>query len=191
MPANIACSSTAPWTPDRYAFPSVMPVIADVILPDGTIAGRGDVEVGAFCGTECRGTGVFIDGALMMSVYGTAGDGISFSVIDRHSGLKYDITGTTTFADDALGSLHSPFVLDMRKSGVAETDGRRADIHIEGNILHAPGAEVLMMFDTDGRKVMSRRGDLSDGVPIDGIGPGIYIVAVESADGWRYAKIVI
>lgn len=191
MPANIACSSTAPWTPDRYTFPSVMPVIADVILPDGTIAGRGDVEVGAFHGSECRGTGVFIDGTLMMSVYGTAGDGISFSVIDRHSGLTYDITGSTTFADDALGSLYSPFVLDMRKSGVAETDGRRADIHIEGNILHAPGAEVLMMFDTDGRKVMSRCGDLSGGVPIDGIGPGIYIVAVESADGWRYAKIVI
>ena len=183
-------SSDAPWRPDRYAYPSVMPVVAEVVRIDGGIAGRGDVEVGAFCDTECRGAGVFVDGMLMMSVYGNPGDALSFRVLDKETGETMTLAQTAVFGDEPLGSLTAPYVFDMRRSGIDATgSGIPEGFRIDGGILFADGALSVTLFDTDGLKVLSMRGEACRCIPLDGIQPGIYIVAVETPDGWSYTKL--
>lgn len=48
---------------------------------------------------------------------------------------------------------------------------------------------TVMRYDGDGLKVLSMRGEACRCIPLDGIQPGIYIVAVETPDGWSYTKL--
>ena len=183
-------SSDAPWRPDRYAYPSVMPVIAEVVRIDGGKADRSDVEVGAFCDTECRGAGVFVDGMLMMSVYGNPGDALTFRVLDKETGETMTLAQTAVFGNEPLGSLTAPYVFDMRRSGIDATGNGLSDsFRIDGGTLFAEGALSVTLFDADGLKTLSRRGEACHCIPLDGIQPGIYIVAVETPDGWSYTKL--
>ena len=107
------------WTPDNpgaYAF--VMGVTSVVEIND--VEQTSDqLEVGAFCGTQCRGSQMAAEFSLtgrylvMMTVYGDVGDEISFRLYDHSTGQELDGVGLTTvvFSQDGYGTPLQPITI--------------------------------------------------------------------------------
>lgn len=190
--AAVRSGEAAPWVVDRRKYPSVMPVIADVITPDGRIAAEGEYEVGAFCGTECRGVGVYCEGYLMMSVYGNAGDDITFHLLPAGSGEALVLSDGLTFTETPQGSLDSPMRLDAsRTTGVRSVAGNGVSVSVRDNILTVSGdPERIELYDTDGHKVISVR-DGRSSVSLAGLQPGVHMVAVMTSGLWSYHKVMV
>ncbi|MDE6804748.1 MAG: chitobiase/beta-hexosaminidase C-terminal domain-containing protein, partial [Muribaculaceae bacterium] len=79
MPAKVV--SNAPWAVNIHKYASVMPVTACLVDEDGSEVDASEYAVGAFCGDECRGIGVYVKGRMMINVHGNPGDVISFRYI--------------------------------------------------------------------------------------------------------------
>ena len=68
-----------PWTYDVHRYPDQMALICRV---EGVGLSSDVLAVGAFCGDECRGTGLLqADGLLFLSVHGTLGAGEEVSTL--------------------------------------------------------------------------------------------------------------
>ena len=57
--------SEAGWVVMSGKYPSVMPVTARIAEAGGIFVDGDDYEVAAFCGDECRGIGVVVDGYMI------------------------------------------------------------------------------------------------------------------------------
>lgn len=184
--------AAAAWAVDRTKYPSVMPVIAEIVTPDGRVAEAGEYEVAAFCGSECRGIGNYYDGYLMMSVYGNASDEISFRLLPAGSDSELLVEGSLAFTESPQGSLDKPLRIDASKTnGVNSVSGPNAAVSVRDNTLWLSSAvERADIFDADGRKVIS----LADGgrsIPLGGLQKGVHIVAAYSDGAWSYSKIMV
>ncbi len=190
--AAVRSGKNAPWVVDRRKYPSVMPVIADVITPDGRIAAEGEYEVGAFCGTECRGVGVYCEGYLMMSVYGNVGDDITFHLLPAGSEEALVLSDGLTFTETPQGSLDSPMRLDAsHATGVHSVAGNGISVSIRDNILTVSGnPERIELYNTDGHKLISVR-DGRNSVSLAGLQPGVHMVAVMTSGSWSYHKVMV
>ena len=97
---------------DIHAYPDVMTMVASVEADD-EISLDGQYYVGAFCGDECRGIGVTIDGLLYMNIHGEEGEEqrITFCLLDAF-GKVYASPGYVNFQTcRQLGSVGKPFPL--------------------------------------------------------------------------------
>lgn len=186
-------AQSAPWVVDRHKYPSVMPVIADVITPDGRIAEEGEYAVGAFCGSECRGVGSYVDGYLMMSVYGNAGDKINFHLLPAGSEMAIVIADELTFTETPQGSLENPMrLVSSTSNGIQSVaDSSNVTVSICDQTLTVSGnVESIDIFDADGRKVLAARNGQSS-VSLSGLQPGVHIVVVKADGIWSYHKIMV
>ena len=86
--------SNSPWAYNKYGWQNQMPLTAQLYV-DGIRANEDDYIVGAFAGTECRGIGRWMDGRLLMSVYGEGGEDIRFVAAEQNTDKFYDITNET------------------------------------------------------------------------------------------------
>ena len=188
--------SLAPWVVDKYKYPNVMCVVADV-FEDGHKVEAGTYVVGAFCGEECRGIGQYVDGKLMMSVYGEGGEIITFKAAQDE--VVYGIKETAIYGTDLLGNLRSPYVLTVGDdaTGIAGTTtagwnvwptvaSTRLYVERNGEVI-----DKLTLIDAYGATVMVCK-DLASGHGIDvsRLSDGMYIVtAVQGVDVF-YKKIV-
>ena len=187
----------SPWTVDKYRYPDVMCVIADVF--DGAVkAGADKYTVGAFCGSECRGVGQFVDGKLMLSVYGLAGDKVTFKAVDNASGQAYAVKEEAEFAEILLGSLSVPSALHIgeKESGIASTKvGWRIWPGIVSDELHVacPGgvADKVSLTDVYGHTVLVEK-EVSPmrGVKVSHLPDGVYVVTVMAGNDVCHKKIV-
>jgi hypothetical protein len=188
--------SPAPWAVDKYKYPNVMCVVADV-FEDGHKVEAGTYAVGAFCGEECRGIGQYVDGKLMMSVYGEGGETITFKAAQDE--VVYGIKETAIYGTDLLGNLRSPYVLTVGDdaTGIAGTVtagwnvwptmvstrlyvGRNGDVIDKLTLTDAYGATVMVCKDVAS----------GHGIDVSRLADGVYIVtAVQGADVF-YKKIV-
>jgi hypothetical protein len=88
------------------------------------------LEIGAFCGEECRGSFMadlnpapFAQGYFyQMQIYSNvlSGDSITFRIWDHEAGEELDVTclsNTTFIADESLGNLLQPYVLTFTTNG--------------------------------------------------------------------------
>lgn len=98
------------WTVDKHKYPNVMCLVAD-LYQDDEAADASQWLVAAFCGEECRGLSQAVGGHLMMNVYGTGGERITFLALHRESGEVVAVAESETFRKDILGSMHQPYVL--------------------------------------------------------------------------------
>lgn len=101
-------------------YPSNMTVIAQV-EEDGQILT--DVEVGVFCGDECRGAiKAASDGLLFLTIAGEGqGDKLSFKIKDDNSISVAE--QSLVYADDAMyGTLKMPYIIKLTTTGLDKTE---------------------------------------------------------------------
>ena len=108
------------WIPQTSGFENYMP-LSGVIQINGVEQQSTALEVGAFCGTECRGsalpmlfpgTGRYV---AFLAIYGTEGDQFTFKLYDHNQGAELNLQSpnAVTFNPDGLGSVGNPYVLNF------------------------------------------------------------------------------
>lgn len=177
------------WVVDNHRYPSVMPVTA-------TLRGAANLEdyaVAAFCGSECRGIGVVVNGVMMINVHGVNGEEISFRYI---SPCDEEIISETSmsFGENPVGSIASPCQISM--NGTSALDAVSANdftivtdngiVSIEGNCSNIRSVEV---YDMSGTCIASVKG--SDNITIKDVATGFYIVVVRTTDTCSYDKVLV
>ena len=111
------------WEPEIEEYEDNMTLTCIVQL-DGIEQATTMLEVGAFCGTECRGsqrasffapTNRYI---IQMTIFGENNDVISFRLYDHQLGQELPLTppAPITFTTNGYGSLFNPYVLNFISS---------------------------------------------------------------------------
>jgi len=111
------------WTPETAQFPFYMAVTA-VVQIDGVEQTSEWLEVGAFCGTQCRGSQImqefYVTGRYlaMMNVYGEDGDEFTFRLYDHSVQQEVEAVCITpvAFSQNDLGTPLEPYVLGFSTS---------------------------------------------------------------------------
>ncbi|MDE6010780.1 MAG: leucine-rich repeat protein, partial [Muribaculaceae bacterium] len=179
-----------PWAVDIHRYSSVMPVTASLI--DATAS---DYLIGAFCGDECRGIGVNVNGTVMMNVHGELGDLISFRLISGDTERR--TRDNLAFGQNPVGTFAAPYELNVSGTvAVEEVNGSKdyvvigenGEIVVTGDLSRVLSVEV---FDLDGHKVADAS-KVSDGsLKIGELEPGVRIIVVRTVDGSHYRKLMV
>ena len=113
-------ATSAPWSPEGNEYEISMTLIG-IIQINGVEQARTTLEVGAFCGEECRGTqramlaptGKYL---VPMTIHGEANDEISFKLFDHitETVLDYLSPASITINEDGYGTLTSPYILNFQ-----------------------------------------------------------------------------
>ena len=119
MPLAMVAQQTH-WTPQGAAYEDNM-TLTGVIQINGVEQQSAALEVGAFCGTECRGAvrAVLFPATqryvVMLTIFGNNGDQITFKLYDHNQGmeLNYQSPAAVTFGSNGLGTLMNPYVLNF------------------------------------------------------------------------------
>ncbi len=109
------------WIPDYTIYPNTMAVVG-VVQIDGIEQNSSNIEIGAFCGNELRGSNrLFYESKydryyLYLTIYGKDDDEISFKIYDHtiESELKLYYNETINFSiDDNIGSSANPMIFNF------------------------------------------------------------------------------
>ena len=163
--ANSPRHSSLPddWTVNKRKYPNVMGMIAQ-LWHDDALADSGEWQLGAFCGDECRGVAQTVgDGeptqtVLMMNVYGTGSEPISFRVMNRETGEVLDAAEQESFRADVIGSMQQPYALHIgEKTGVRYVTNdtqqtQQATYDLQGRRVEAGQAAKGIYVVADGKK---------------------------------------
>ena len=190
-------SATAPLAVDIRKYPQVMCFVGVLADADGFALDAEDYQVAAFCGSECRGVGKVVDGKVMMSVYGNAGDKIALQVVriddDMICATSSDMLA---FGEKVVGNLFDPYVITVGKSsGMSDASlaaGRK--VYLVGDVLYVDGVaciDGITLFDTAGNKALSSRSIPAGNISVAQLVAGVYVVVVDADGNYSYHKIVI
>jgi hypothetical protein len=108
------------WTPNSAPYEENM-TLTGVVRINGIEQQNTTIEVGAFCGEECRGSArlAFFPPTqryvVQLVIYGNSGDQISFKLYDHNLSQELDLIqpDAITFTSNGYGSLSSPYLLDF------------------------------------------------------------------------------
>ncbi len=118
LTANFAINH---WIPDYTIYPNTMAVVG-VVQIDGIEQNSSNIEIGAFCGNELRGSNrLFYESKydryyLYLTIYGKDDDEISFKIYDHtiESELKLYYNETINFSiNDNIGSSTNPMIFNF------------------------------------------------------------------------------
>lgn len=109
------------WTPENTGDYSLTMALTGVIYIDGVEQYSDLLEIGAFCGTECRGTQRANEFFLthryivQLSIAGEIGDMITFKLYDHSTAHELSLTSPApvTFTADGYGTPIEPYVLNF------------------------------------------------------------------------------
>ena len=122
-----------PWTADKHKYPKVMCLIAD-LYDAGALTE--DYYVGAFCGTECRGVGKYVEGKLMMNIYGEGNEEITFIAMHCDSEVTFEIIEKLTFEEILLGNMTQAYPLHIGKETSVLNVKSDLKVRMEGGMLY-------------------------------------------------------
>ena len=116
--------SNTHWTPNESSYEDNMTLIG-VIQIDGVEQQSTALEVGVFCGEECRGTALPIyffptqRYIIQLLIFGESGDKLTFKLYDHDSGQELDLTLSEpiTFNTNGSGTLADPIILNITDNG--------------------------------------------------------------------------
>ena len=108
------------WTPESYSFEDNMTFTA-VIQINGEEQHSDQLEVGAFCGEQCRGSQIasFFEPTqrhlVQLTIFGENGDELTFKLYDHaiEQELEFNSPDPVSFNANGYGSLANPFVLNF------------------------------------------------------------------------------
>lgn len=178
---------TGHWVVDTHRYPSVMPVTATLAAAD-----LEDYAVGAFCGDECRGIGVMVNGVLMINVHGVPGDQISFRYITpadeeiiSESSMIFGEKPVGSIADPCRISMNGTSALDALSQGDLKIVAENGTVSLAGDCSKVKSVEV---YDMSGARVAYAAGG---DIKIRNVAPGFCIIVVRTADSVSYSKILV
>jgi hypothetical protein len=141
----------SPWHYDAHRYPDVTTIIASITPPLGSQAETNcceglPLQVGAFCGEECRGVGKVVSDLLFITVHGTIAEGetVTFRAYDPASGKYYLADDEIVFQGQCLGAVASPMPLHIRNTTTGIADDR-----LSSPVMQHPEA----VYDLQGRKL--------------------------------------
>ncbi|MDE6697383.1 MAG: hypothetical protein K2K25_10935, partial [Muribaculaceae bacterium] len=173
------------WMVDNHKYASVMPVIASL----ESVAD--DYEVAAFCGDECRGIGVPVDGMMMINVHGNAGDVITFRFINSANQEMISQT-KAIFEEKPVGTFANPFVVSVGDASAVESltvgsvsvSYENGNIELGGDLTNLKSVEV---YDITGKLIAKGKHTISLG-NVDG---NVVTVVVRNADSTYTLKLLV
>ncbi len=191
-------AQNSPLVLDIHKYPSIMPVVATVTGTDGVSLDNEDYQVNAFCGTECRGIGRVVNGLIMMSVYGNAGDEITFQVTDSGSSSEYETNSSLKFSENMVGDIYSPHAININSGmSISEVsyDGN-IKVSVVGDMLVIKGIDpkeidLVEIYDIEGRKLLHESKVSESGIRISQFNPDVYVVIVNGNGEYTYHKIIL
>ena len=109
------------WTPNLYQYPNNMTVIG-VVEFNGEEQRSNFLEVGVFCGEECRGSAVakyndkFDRYFLFMMVYGNNGDSLNLRCYNHNLNVELEVEPKSYLkftTNETLGNVNAPYVFSF------------------------------------------------------------------------------
>ena len=194
---NIQNLGNSPWAYNKYAYANIMPVTAQLFANNIKVS-EDEYIVGAFAGTECRGIGSWIDGRLMMNVYGDGGEDIRFIAFNTSDEQYYNLKENVTFTADNIGNWRSPYFLSIggQTTDIEQQNGEFSvtPTVVSDYIIVSAGARNInrvTLTNTGGLVVMTVD-DLGSGgtITTSSVPEGVYIVTIQ-AEGQNYYKKII
>ncbi|MCR5013703.1 MAG: T9SS type A sorting domain-containing protein, partial [Bacteroidales bacterium] len=140
------------WTPDGNDFEDNM-TLTGVIQIDGVEQTSTMLEVGAFCGDQCRGSqrATYFSPTqryvVQMTIFGEAGDEINFKLYDHEQDMVLTLSSPepVNFSANGYGSLSSPYVLEFTSTvAITATSNPEGAGTIEGTGNYEFGATVTL-----------------------------------------------
>ena len=184
-----------PWDVNKYKYPNIMCMIAE-LFADDTIIDMEKCILGAFCGDECRGVGSYVNGEVMISIYGEKNEDITFKVMDNDFERTFDVLENVPFTETLFGTVKQPYPLHINDgTGVLNVqDNWRVQVE-NGNLylsLNNKMFDHVTLTDVYGNTVLAIE-NVASGEPINvsTFIDGVYIVSVEQDGIMYYKKIMI
>lgn len=111
------------WIPEDSQFEDNM-TLTGVIQLDGVEQQSTMLEVGVFCGDQCRGSGMPTFFAptqryiIQLTIFGEIGDQLTFKLYDQDNDTELDVESpeAVTFTANGYGNLSEPYVLNFTGS---------------------------------------------------------------------------
>ena len=108
------------WIPDDSNFEDNM-TLTGIIQINGVEQQSTTLEVGVFCGEECRGSGIptyFIPTqryVVQLTIFGELGNQLTFKLYDHALGQELDLVSpeAVSFNANGYGSLSDPYILNF------------------------------------------------------------------------------
>jgi hypothetical protein len=187
-------SITPHWTCNNAAFANTMSVMAAVVL-DGAELQSDRIEIGAFCGAECRGSVLLQNfpniaehpylGFLV--IYGENADEMQLKVYNHAIQEEYATSNAFSFTvETILGNQLEPYLVNI-VTGTGINTAQKPELHIYPNPIkdelhiNFPNLESLNVKITDlsGRTVMvNGKWSNSKSINVSALPAGVYIMKV-------------
>lgn len=181
-----------PWTADKYKYPRVMCLIADLYYAGAL---TDDYYVGAFCGTECRGVGKYVEGKLMMNIYGEGNEEIAFIAMHCDSEVTFEIIEKLKFEEILLGSMTQAYPLHIGEETSVLNVESSLKVRMEGDMLYlslnGKSFDRVTLTDVYGDVLMVEENVTAD-EPLNcaALPDGVYIVTIVQDGVIYYNKIL-
>lgn len=170
------------WQYDGSRFPNMMAVVGQL-----NIDSADDYTIGAFVGDECRGAGKIIDGLVLVSLAGKAGEKVTFRLHNEWTGEFIEVDNVLNFSDMA-GSLKNPVMLNVPEDATAIDNVSTEGISINGNVLNFGTYKGTATVTSIDGKVVAKTTESS--ISVDELPAGIYVVVIEGGAKPIVKKIV-
>ena len=181
------------WTANNNRFANNMTLTSIVLSGDEELQ-NDNIEIGAFCGEECRGSVQLKNFSQLVNhqymgflvVYGENNDVIRFRIYNHETGQEYEVNNTSlSFATDAIhGSLKEPFKIAASPTGIFKVQTESVFVYTDTsgeklNIQHSwRSIDRLEIVDLNGRVILQEKGFTSEFVNIASLAKGMYILKI-------------
>lgn len=184
------------WSVDYSRFVSSMTLTAIVVNNNEEIRSA-VIEIGAFSGSECRGSALLqyeadLDKYIgFLMIYGEDNDAIALKVYDHATTNLYTVNNAPLqfVADDMKGNPETPYIIALGSiTGIESTNPTQIAIYpnpVSVNLyIDRPQqiVDVVEIIDLSGR-VIFRKTDFSDeSIPVSGLNKGVYLLKLVYSD---------
>ena len=170
--ANFALSGTITnhWTPEGSSYSEIMAMYS-VIQIDGVEQYSNTLEVGVFCGDECRGSAIASEFNLthrylaILNVFGENGHQLTFKLYDHSIGQELDLTppAAVSFDFNGYGNPVEPYVLNFTSS-ITHTQALNSGWNWWSTYIEQDGIDGLGMLENSigsaGVRIQGRNGTI-------------------------------
>jgi len=185
------------WQTEFAKYANNMSIIAK-IEKDGI--NTSTMEVGVFCGDECRGSAITDEnGLLFISVSGVDGEKFTFRVYDAANSSFYTAAQSTTFkANSVLGTAVAPFPVTFAITGIENNygdDGIFIYLDNKAEKLYVNSKDIelenVAIIDVAGKLVQITNNLTGENtIDVSQLQPGVYTVVVDTERGVVKKKVL-